>query len=54
MLNEEIQKLISKVNELESNLRNRRSVEKVPTELIEELSSSCTALVETIDNFLED
>jgi len=54
MLDDEIKLLIAKVNELESRLRNNTAVEKVSTDLIEELSSACGDLVETIDNFLED
>lgn len=54
MLNDEIQNLIAKVNELESRLRNNYIIGKVSTDLIEELSSACSDLIETIDNFLED
>jgi hypothetical protein len=54
MINDEIKLLIAKVNDLESYVRNNSTTTSPNIDLLEELSSACYDLIETIDNYLEN
>jgi hypothetical protein len=54
MINEDIKLLIAKIDSLESLLRSNNGTANLAIGLLEELSSACSDLVETIDNYLEN